>query len=363
MTRNRSGERLFVAVDNTDSVVVLDTTVSEVIDEIPTTAPPALRPHGPWLRGANPNNLTLSADERLLLVTNGGTNSVAVVALGQAPGQAGQVIGLIPTGWYPSAVAVTKGGDRLFVVNGKGVAGPNPRACRDTLSTESEALSTCASANQYVWQLEKAGFLTLPMPTPRELVRLTGQVAHNSRFMAPQEQRRGSKTMEALRARIEHVVYVIKENRTYDQIHGDLDRGNGDPSLAILSPFSPNHQRLARSFVTLDNFYDSGETSNTGWNWTTAARATDFTEKTSPVNYAGRGLTYDWEGSNRGINVGLATVSERQLVNPGLALDEDLLPGTSDVAAPDGGNGEAGAGYLWDAALRAGLTIRNYGVW
>ena len=122
--------------------------------------------------------------------------------------------------------------------------------------------------------------------------------------------------MAFLRKRIKHVIYVVKENRTYDQVHGDLPRGNGDPSLAILSPYSPNHQKLATQFVILDNFYDCGETSNTGWNWTTAARATDFTEKTSPVNYAGRGLTYDWEGNNRNINVSLPTVAERQAANP-----------------------------------------------
>ena len=167
--------------------------------------------------------------------------------------------------------------------------------------------------------------------------------------------------MAFLRKRIKHVIYVVKENRTYDQIHGDLPRGNGDPSLAILSPYSPNHQALASQFVILDNFHDSGETSNTGWNWTTAARATDFTEKTSPVNYAGRGLTYDWEGGNRNINVSLPTVAERQAVNPAIVGDPDLLPGTADVAAPDSTKGEAGTGYLWDAALRKGLTIRNYG--
>ena len=157
------------------------------------------------------------------------------------------------------------------------------------------------------------------------------------------------------------MIYVVKENRTYDQIHGDLPRGNGDPSLAILSPYSPNHQALASQFVTLDNFHDSGETTNTGWNWTTAARATDFTEKTSPVNYAGRGLTYDWEGGNRNVNVSLPTVAERQAVNPAIVADPDLLPGSADVAAPDSNKGEAGTGYLWDAALRNGLTVRNYG--
>ena len=163
--------------------------------------------------------------------------------------------------------------------------------------------------------------------------------------------------MAFLRSRIKHVIYVVKENRTYDQVHGDLKQGNGDPDLAILSPYSPNHNKIAKQFVLLDNFYDSGETSGVGWNWTTAARAMDFTEKTQPPNYAGRGLTYDWEGTNRNVPVSL-TPEERKAVG---ITDPDMLAGSADVAAPDSRKGEAGTGYLWDAALRAGLTIRNYG--
>ena len=92
--------------------------------------------------------------------------------------------------------------------------------------------------------------------------------------------------MAAVRSQIKHVIYVVKENRTYDQVFGDLPRGNGDPSLAILSPFSPNHKKLAMDFVLLDNFHDSGTVSGDGWNWSTAGRATDYTQKTVPVNYA-----------------------------------------------------------------------------
>lgn len=169
--------------------------------------------------------------------------------------------------------------------------------------------------------------------------------------------------MVFLREHVKHVIYVIKENRTYDQLLGDLDRGNGDPRLTVLpQPITPNHHALARNFVTLDNFLDSGEVSGDGWNWTTAARTTDYTEKTVVVAYAGRrSFTYDWEGDNRNINVGLPSVAERKAVNPLLPDDPDLLPGTVDVAAPDV-EGGAGAGYLWDGALRAGLGLRNYGV-
>lgn len=372
MILNGEGSRLYVANDNSDTVAVIDTYADTVIEEFNVSAPKSVFPNREKLKGANPNDLALSPDEGTLFVTNGGLNAVAVVQLAHAPGRAqahddereagkSRVIGLVPTGWYPSAVSVSRDGGMLYVVNGKGNAGPNPGACRDTLSIAPGSLGACAGRNQYVWQLHKAGFLAMPMPTAKELAALTWQVAYNNNFPTMKDHEKARETMAFLRSRIKHVIYLVKENRTYDQIHGDLEKGNGDPSLAILSPYSPNHQQLARQFVTLDNFYDSGETSNTGWNWTTAARTTDFTEKTSPVNYAGRGLTYDWEGSNRNVVVGLPTVAERQSAVPATPSDPDLLAGTADVAAPDSPQGEAGTGYLWDAALRAGLTIRNYG--
>ncbi len=369
MVLNRAQTRLYVANDNSDSVAVIDTATDRVIEEFGVTAPASVFPNPKGFKGSSPNGLALSPDEATLFVTNGGTNSVAVIQLARpkthSAGQGGgrsRVVGLIPTGWYPNAVSLSADGGMLYVVNGKDNAGPNPEGCRDTLSIEPGSLDECRSKNQYVWQLHKAGFLALPVPEARELARLTWQVAYNSNFPTVTQHKQYQATMSFLRGRIEHVIYVVKENRTYDQVLGDLEKGDGDPELALLpEPISPNHHRLARQFVIMDNFYDSGETSNTGWNWTTAARTTDFTEKTAPVNYAGRGLTYDWEGNNRNINTGLATVEERQAANPYTPDDPDLLPGTADVAAPDGPEGEAGAGYLWDSALRAGLTVRNYG--
>jgi DNA-binding beta-propeller fold protein YncE len=386
MILDRRGGRLFVASDNNDSVAVIDTRADSVIEQFNVAAPKSVLPRRKHLKGANPNGLALSPDEQTLFVSNGGLNAVAVVQLArdhhdrrgadrdrrdhdqddcdhdhERDEGKSHVIGLIPTGWYPSAVSLSQDGRMLYVLNGKSNAGPNPEACRDTLSIAPGNSGPCTGRNQYVWQLHKAGFLSMPVPSASELAALTWQVAFNNKFRDQGDRDRARSMMAFLRKRIKHVIYVVKENRTYDQIHGDLARGNGDPSLAILSPFSPNHNQLARQFVILDNFYDSGETSNTGWNWTTAARATDFTEKTSPVNYAGRGLTYDWEGSNRNVNVALPTLAERKALDPTLPDDPDLLAGTADVAAPDSPEGEAGAGYLWDAALRAGLTIRNYG--
>lgn len=373
MTLNKAQDHLYVVSDNSDSIVVLDTRKNEILEEIPVIAPKSVFPNPDELKGANPTNVSLSPDEGTLFVTNGGTNSVAVIQLAHAMldndddddeqehekhhGKS-RVIGLIPTGWYPNAVSVSQDGAMLYVVNGKDNAGPNPQGCRDTVSIASGSLNPCRAANQYVWQLEKAGFLSMPMPKARELARLTWQVAKNNNFSSMKQHKRWKQTMNFMRDKIEHVIYIVKENRTYDQVLGALEVGNGDPSLAILAPYSPNHIQMAKQFVVMDNFYDSGETSNTGWNWTTSARSTDFTEKTSPVNYAGRGLTYDWEGSNRNVPVSL-TYAERAAL--GLPVDADILAGHADVAAPDSPQGEAGAGYLWDAALRAGLSVRNYG--
>jgi YVTN family beta-propeller protein len=372
MVFNRSQTRLFVANGNSDSVSVIDTATDRVIETISVTAPKILLPKADRLRGANPNSLALTPDERLLLVTNGGMNAVAVIHLGHAASdrhdggdkpriaRKSKPIGLIPTGWYPNSVSTHKDGSRLYVVNGKSNTGPNPGACRNTASIAPGSLNACRANNQYVWQLTKAGFLTLPFPHAGELIRLTWQVAHNNGFSVEDRLQTWKNTVAFLRGRIKHVIYIVKENRTYDQVMGNLETGNGDPNLAILAPYSPNHQSLARRFVNLDNFYDSGEVSGDGWNWSTAARTTDYTEKSVPVNYADRGLTYDWEGANRDINVSLPTLEERLRYQPELPLDPDLLAGTADVAAPDAPE-EAGAGYLWDGALRAGLSIRNYG--
>jgi YVTN family beta-propeller protein len=369
MILNSAQTLLYVANDNTDTVAVIDTFTDEIIEEIETTAPKSVYSNPKGFKGSNPNSLALSPDEGLLFVTNGGTNSLSVIQLSQ-PQQThkkeqfhgSRVIGLIPTGWYPNSVSLNEDGTVLYVINGKGNTGPNPDACRDTTSISLGSLNACRGANQYVLQLSKAGFLSLPMPSPSELAKLTWQVAYNNNFPSIADFKRNKETLDTLRNRIKHVIYIIKENRTYDQVLGDLEKGNGDPTLTILpEPITPNHHQLARQFVVFDNFYDSAGVSGDGWNWSTAARTTDFTEKTVPVNYAGRGLSYDWEGTNRNINTGYETIDERRTANPYTPDDPDLLPGTSDVAAPDSAEGEAGAGYLWDAALRAKLTVRNYG--
>jgi DNA-binding beta-propeller fold protein YncE len=361
---NRAQDRLFVALDNADAVAVIDTDSEKVLANIGVTAPSTLLPAGMQPKGANPNSLALSADERTLYVTNGGTNAVAVVALQQSG--AGQVVGLIPTGWYPNSVSSSRDGKYLYVVNGKSLPGPNTGNCRGDV--QAPQIPDCArTPNQYVYSLEKASLLSLPVPLPAELEALTKRVAANNRFELVRNATVDPVITE-LRKRIQHVIYIIKENRTYDQVLGDLEVGDGDPSLTEFpEPISPNHHSLARQFVTLDNFLDSGEVSGVGWNWTTAARTTDYTEKTVPLNYATRGFEYDWEGTNRNVNVGAGSLADRVKAQPllkdeNVPADPNLLPGEADVAAPDALSGESGAGYLWDEVLGAGLTLRNYGV-
>jgi DNA-binding beta-propeller fold protein YncE len=381
---NPATGRLYAALDNTDGVAVIEARTGRLLEIVRTAAPPAILARTGPLGGAASNSLALAPDGRTLLVTNGGENAVAVVRLSDraaglppagrrpdrdaddddapAPPATSEVLGLIPTGWYPTGVAMRPDGRRIYVVNGKSNAGPNPGACRDNLSTAANARDACRATNTYVWQLEKAGFLALPTPGPAQLAALTRQTAANDRFPGTQDTRAAEATMAFLRGRIRHVIYIVKENRTYDQILGDLEVGDGDPKLAVFgAAITPNQHALARRFVDLDTFFDSGESSNTGWNWTTAARTNDWTEREAPVNYADRGLQYDQEGDNRNVNVGFATTAERLKANPLGPDDPNELPGARDVAAPDGPGGEAGAGYIWDGALRAGLSVRNWG--
>jgi hypothetical protein len=168
--------------------------------------------------------------------------------------------------------------------------------------------------------------------------------------------------MAAVRQGIQHVIFIIKENRTYDQVLGDLEIGNGDPDLTEFGQaVTPNEHNLARTFVTLDNFMDTAEISYDGWAWSTAAQATDVVERQFPVAYALRGLALDGGGVNRNVNLAYPTVAERQAANSQTPSDPDLLPGQTDVAAPDGPNNQLNTGSLWDSALRSNLTVRNYG--
>ncbi|BDV42149.1 lipoprotein [Geotalea uraniireducens] len=358
MTLNRDQSLLYVVEDQSDRIDIVRTSDNTLVGTIPVIAPAAALPASlAGFTGANPNSVTLSPDEKRLYVTNGNLNCVAVVNL-DAARTGGQVAGLIPTGWYPNSASISADGTWMYVINGKSATGPNPdfRYSYGPPSRPNGFLT-----NHYNPQLTKAGLQSLPLPAATQLWRLTAQVAANNRFSYA-DGARDQEVMKVLQANIKHVIFIIKENRTYDQILGDLEKGNGDPALAEFGePYTPNMHAMARAFVTLDNFYDTAEVSNDGWAWTTSARAPDVVERQYAVAYASRGLSLDTEGTNRSVNVAYKTLAERKAANPLTPDDDDLLPGQTDVAAPDGPNNEVNKGYLWDAALRRGLSVRNYG--
>ncbi len=356
MILNREQTLLYVAQDNSNTIAVIDTSNNKLIEEIPVKMPSVEgATNTPNYLGANPNGLALSPDESTLYVTAGGLNAVAVVKLRGSGSSTFE--GLIPTGFYPNSVSLNSDGTMMYVVNGKSATGPNPQYCDDSQS------SKCDASNQYIWQLTKAGFQTLPVPTSGELASLTKKVLANDHLNGPHLTPAQQETMSFLHNNIKHVIYIIKENRTYDQVLGDLEVGNGDPTITQFPQANtPNFHKIARNFVDFDNFYDVSDVSGDGWPWSTSARTTDVIEKEIPVNYAGRGLDNDSEGTNRNVNVGIPSTAQRDAADPLTGTDPDLLPGDANVAAPDSDDGEKGQGYLWNGALKAGLTVRDYGM-
>jgi DNA-binding beta-propeller fold protein YncE len=366
MTLNAAQSLLYVAEDQSDTVDVIDTTSNAILETIQVIAPllpasltqqPAsLAQHG--YKGANPNSVALSPDETQLYVTDGNLNCISVVALsGKNSGD--HVVGFIPTGWYPNSVSFSGDGNTVYAVNGKSPTGPNANYCYGGYGPPGEP--TCAATNEYNPQLTKAGLQTFPRPGAAQLGTLTGQVATNNRFSSAETDSEAA-VMAAVRQGVQHVIFILKENRTYDQILGDLPIGNGEPSLAEFGQaVTPNLHNLALNFVTLDNFLDTAEVSFDGWLWSTSAQAPDVVQKEWPVTYGYRGLGVESEGLNRNVNVALPSVAARIEADPFTSSDPDVLPGPNDVAAPDGPNNEVNTGYLWNSALRAHLTVRNYG--
>jgi YVTN family beta-propeller protein len=367
MTLNAAQTRLYVVEDQSDTVDVIDTAKNAVVETIPVIGPAPVVPAAlAGLKGANPNSVALSPDEKQLFVTDGNLNSIAVVGLG-GTNSGDHVNALIPTGWYPNSVSLV--GVRrphqhftsvyAYVANGKSPTGPNPGWCYGGYGPPNS--HTCLAANQYNPQLIKAGLQSFPLPGPAELAALTAQAATNARFSGS-ESASDASVLAAVRRGISHVIFIIKENRTYDQILGDLETGNGDPDLTEFGrTVTPNQHALARTFVTLDDFLDTAEVSYDGWLWSTSAQAPDVVERQYPVAYAYRALSLDSEGVNRNVNVAIATLAGRRAANPFTSSDPDVLPGQIDVSAPDGPDDEVNTGYLWNAALRAHLTVRNYG--
>ena len=342
---------LYVAEDNSDLVEIINTSSNTVFQSVVASGPAtptfanALK-----YKGSAPVAPAISADGSTLYVTLGGANAISVI---QGIPAHPVVAGLIPTGYQPDAITLnnTSGETWAYVTDAKGVTGPNPG---ETYFN--------GQPNEYVFQLQKSYLHSFPIPGAGDLATLTTQVAQNNLYgskLSPSQQTE----LAFLQAHIKHVIYLVKENRTYDQILGDLPVGNGDPSLVDFgSAITPNYHAIAQQFVDLDNFYNSGDVSGDGHAWSFAGRENILTFLSIPMNYSGRGTPYDTEGQNRDINMGFATAAARQQFLPQSPSDPNILPGTLDVGAVDGpGAGDQQQGYLWDVVLRAGLTVRNYG--
>jgi YVTN family beta-propeller protein len=307
------GRRLYVANANSNSVSIVDLAAHKTVETISV----ALYAKSPI--GSTTNALAVTCDGQRLFVANADNNAVAVIRLGRGAMQS-VVEGFIPVGWYPTALALSPDDKTLYVASGKGLRsmanphGPNPtqRRTKDT---------------QYIASMFTGVVSVIPIPDPSTLKRMTAQVYDNT----PYKPTLHATTVETAIPRhteelspIRHVIYIIKENRTYDQVFGDIPEGNGDPHLVLFGEkITPNLHALVRQFVLLDNFYADAEVSADGHNWSTAAYATDYVEKTWPANYSHRGREFEYQGG-----VPVASPSE---------------------------------GYLWDYARRAGLSYRSYG--
>ena len=316
--------RLYVTLSNTNTVAVLGETGSGSLRNVERINV-ALSPLSP--AGMTPSALALSPSQDRLYVVCSDANAVAAV---DVTSTRSRVLGFIPTGWYPAAARAFDDGS-LFVLNGRGRGsfpnpqGPNPerRAAPTHLGIRSD---------QYVGVLQNGSASLVPPSDAAQLNAFTETVMRNSPYRERNLYDAGIPAGSPVpnvpgeASPIRHVIYIVKENRTYDQVLGDLGIGNGDPSLTLFGePVTPNHHKLAREFVLLDNFYVNADVSADGHNWSSAAIAPAYVQRMWPNSYAARRRHYDYEGGER-------------------------------AAAPP-------AGYIWSNALSAGLTVRNYGWW
>ncbi len=383
MTLSQDGSTLFVAQDNQDQVAVINTATNTITHKIDTRGPADLDLPANTT-GAAPTAVAINPVTKMLYAVNAGSNSIAVIPMsGQ---QAFRTIGLIPTAYDPTDVAFSADGSWMYIVNGKSDTGPNPGYGFGNLAliqyitfpggnaAESAKLN---ANNQYQFQLEHASLVSAQAPDADALWDLTSRVAANNGYSRkPSES--DKEVMDFLHSKIKHVIYVVKENRTFDQILGDLgNHSNGDPSLTLFGEqATPSFHRMAREFVTLDNFMDPGDGSMDGWSWSMRGRVTNTETLTQQINYArvNRGLSYEGEGQNRNIPGNLNTVTARDFffdptgattpyskstasLNGGTP---NILAGDGDHAATDGPTGYQ-QGYIFNAVLNAGGTVRNYG--
>ena len=306
--------RLFVTLGGANSVTVFGIDENRNVrrtESINVALYPARQP-----LGMSPAALALSADEDTLYTVCSDANTVAQIDI---RGKRSLVKGFIPTGWYPTAARVLPN-KTLMVLNGRGPRSyPNPQGPNPT--RKQAIVHEGNVAVHYVGAIQRGTASLIPPATPERLEAYTRQVLRQNPYKGP-----NTPDFEHKLPPIEHVIYIVKENRTYDQVLGDLKIGNGDPALNLFNEeIAPNHHKLAREFVLLDNFYVNADVSADGHNWSAAAIAPPYVQRMWPNSYAARRRHYDYEGGER-------------------------------AALPP-------AGYLWTNALQKGLTYRNYGWW
>jgi len=310
---------LYIALSNADSVAVVSTESGEVLAQLNTTV------RNQHYAGTYPTALAQSTDGKRLFVADSSSNAVAVFDTTDLRTKATDpALGFIPTDWYPSALAVQ--GNDLLIATAKGQgAGPNngPGTTKYEVSHKK---------HPYIPTLLHGSIARLNIDaTLGKLEQLTQTVEHDNLL----HNNPGTIQFASGKNPIKHVIYVIKENRTYDQVLGDLKVGDGDSSLTLYgADITPNEHKLAQQFGVLDNFYDSGEVSGDGHLWSTAAITSDYNEKTWQIAYRGKERTYDFQGT---------------------VADEYPL----DHKQPD--IDDPGTGFLWDNLAHYGLTYRDYG--
>ncbi|MCZ4222377.1 bifunctional YncE family protein/alkaline phosphatase family protein [Pedobacter rhodius] len=321
---NKKGTCLFVANANDNTVSVINTTTNKVIETIATTL------YATQLTGSTTNGLALSTNEKTLYIANADNNCLAVFDV-STPGTS-QSQGFIPVGWYPTSVKVA--GSKILVTNGKGnTSMANPQGPQPISKADNSGYQMGSTANnrlQYIAGLFKGTLSFIDVPKPEQLKTYTSQVYANTPFTdkrtvtADGEEGNPIPRKQGEKSPIKHVFYIIKENRTYDQVLGDVAKGNGDSTLTLFGKkITPNQHAFAENYVLLDNFYVDAEVSADGHNWSMAAYATDVVEKTWPTSYGSRGGTTNYEGGR-------------------------------PVTYPKDG-------FIWDYCQRAGISYRSYG--
>jgi DNA-binding beta-propeller fold protein YncE len=383
MALSVDGTTLYVAQDNQDQVAVISTASNTVTRKIDTRGPASLGLPANTT-GAAPTAVTINPTNNTLYAVNAGSNSVAVIPLTGTG--ALTTTGLIPTAYDPTDIAFSADGSWMYIVNGKSDTGPNPGYGYGNLGSityltypggNAAKATQLRANNQYQFQLEHATLVSAQVPSSSDLSALTAKVATNNGYSAAPNAT-DAQVMSFLNSKIKHVIYIVKENRTFDQILGDLGNGSdGDPSLVLFGRrVTPSFHAIAQNFVTLDNFMDPGDGSMDGWSWSTQGRVTNTETVTQQINYAAvnRGLSYESEGTNRSVPVNLPTVAGRNsyydptgATTPYSTNTASLKGGTANLLAGDGDHAATDSpsgyqqGYIFNAVLNAGGTVRDYG--